>query len=144
MTYIPAHPKPGQVRKKPEPVKIFPDGREKCNLNTTEGRRIYMSRKEMMWLRNDRKCCLFGKIPGFTGCLGNTPHRQGRVRLDETYFEHENGRGAGKQDDRISKPVKKKDGTVVIQPINGAACGPCNIEKGSRRIHYNPDILEAI
>jgi hypothetical protein len=128
---LPMFPKPGQMKKKPEPIKVFSDGREKVNLNTAEGRAIYLGRKKIMYLRQDKRCCLFGKFTdGFTGCAGQL--RDGRISFDMSMFEHEEGRTGGKIDDRIEKMVNGK-----MKWINGVACPFCNSHKGSRKIYYN-------
>jgi len=91
-----------------EAVTVMPDGREICNHKNAEGKKEYKNRIIAMWLRQIRLCC---------NC-------QQELRMREATFEHENGRGAAKQDDRI-----EIDGT----PINGASHGTCNAERGSKR-----------
>jgi hypothetical protein len=121
-------PKTGR-KPKPEPaprpvIKIMDDGREIILLGpkrdpTGEGRTIYRGRIAEMLKRQEGICCLYGFIKTCPG----------KLLLKDATFEHENGRGAGKHDDRTALP----DGTW----INGAAHLLCNGEKGSRRIAYN-------
>lgn len=110
---IPANPKPSQVRKKPEAVKVMRDGREICNQLCKEGRDEYERRKRVMWERQEKKCFLCGLKLGWA----------------EAMFEHWDGRGhgGGHRDDRIEKDGK---------PYNGVAHPTCNSDKGSKR--YNP------
>ena len=122
--YIPAFPKPAQIKRQIPHVKIMPDGREILQTRMThssgaEGRAEYKRRVRLMWERQDKMCCLFGFIPECPG----------RLDLRVATFEHENCRGGGKRDDRISLP----NGDW----INGAAHAACNGLKGSRRIAYN-------
>lgn len=102
---------------------ITHDGREICrvggNDGTASGQREYKLRVEQMAERQNHICCLYGHAPCCPGSL---------IGYRAT-FEHENGRGGGKRDDRIELP----DGTWV----NGAAHMECNGWKGSRRIDYN-------
>jgi|ERR1700677_239476 len=124
-----AIPRPSEMKKEVEVEHVFRDGRTKINQLCKAGRDLYQSRKRIMWERQDGKCCLYGHFPE---CLGNRPGRNGRIPFTECVFEHENGRGGGKQDDRIEA---MKDGKLVKQ--NGASCPFCNSRKGSRRIQYN-------
>ena len=107
-------------------VRVYDDGREVCDTigkhRTDEGVEEYRARLRRMWERQHGVCCLHGYIPGCPG----------RLLWRESAFEHENGRGGGKRDDRIALP----DGTW----INGAAHWQCNSWKGSRRIDYNRSI----
>lgn len=101
----------------------YPDGREVCLTigmvkQSLQGRKEYRRRIQAMWDRQNGICCLFGHIKECPGPL----------RLEEATFEHENGRGGGKRDDRIEVDGKW---------INGAAHWFCNNIKGSRRIKYN-------
>ena len=112
-------PKP---KKPPRPaVKVYRDGREKCNQLTKAGRDEYARRKHIMWERQKKRCCLEGFIPD---C-------HGRLSLEESVFEHEQGRTSGHRDDRIEVNGKWQ---------NGAAHPRCNLLKASVRILYN-DIL---
>lgn len=79
---------------------------------------MYRSRTLRMLKRQNGQCCLYG----------HSPMCPGRLREEDASFEHENGRSAGKRDDRI-----EKNGRL----INGAAHVICNIWKGSRRVRYN-------
>jgi hypothetical protein len=106
-----------------EAFKTYPDGREVCftqgRVGIYKGRREYQDRIYAMCKRQNFVCCLYGICPT---CPGD-------MAFVEATFEHENGRGAGKRDDRIELP----DGRW----INGAAHYTCNTWKGSRRIDYN-------
>ena len=113
-------PKPGQIKKVLAWIKIFPDGREILNLKTKAGADEYQRRKFEMWDRQGKRCAL--QITDIC------KQRQGRWPKDEIQFDHEVGRGGGKQDDRIF---------VDGKPRNAAVCPWCNSAKGSRRIDYN-------
>ncbi len=106
-------------------LRVMPDGREICNTTgkrrTKEGVEEYKRRLDAMVKRQKGICCLCG-YSDFCGPNGSL------FRCIPT-FEHENGRSAGKRDDRIELP----DGTW----INGAAHLQCNNWKGSRKIPYN-------
>ncbi len=91
-----------------EYVKVMPDGREICNLETKQGKDVYKSRILAMLRRQERKCCNC-RLP---------------LEWNESTFEHENGRGAGKQDDRIMANGNR---------INGASHKLCNQQRGSKR-----------
>lgn len=126
LTYVPAFPKPSQVKRELPHVKVFPDGREVCETRLdrpegAEGRAEYKRRKEAMWERQKGICCLYGFLPECPG----------KLLLKHATFEHEDGRGAGgsKRDDRIELP----DGTW----INGVSHLQCNSLKGSRHIPFN-------
>ena len=84
-----------------------------------EGRAEYKRRKEAMWERQKGICCLYGFLPECPG----------KLEIKLATFEHEDGRGGGKRDDRISLP----DGTW----INGVSHLMCNSLKGSRHIPFN-------
>lgn len=120
---IPMFPKPSQIKRKVEAVEVFRDGREVCT-KTESGRKEYRRRIEAMRLRQNMACCLKGFIPQCPGYL----HPR------DATFEHEGGRGGGKQDDRIEIDGKW---------INGAAHCICNGLKGSRRINYNANFSMA-
>jgi Recombination endonuclease VII len=108
-------------KKPPKPMmKVFPDGREILDLKTTAGATEYQRRKLEMWERQGKRCAL--QITDIC------KQRQGRWPKDETQFDHEHGRGGGKQDDRI---------LVNGVPQNAAVCGWCNSAKGSRKMAYN-------
>lgn len=108
-------------KKPPKPmVKVFPDGREILDLKTKAGADEYQRRKLKMWDRQGNRCAL--------QLTDICKQRQGRWPKDEVQFDHERGRGAGKQDDRI---------LVNGVPQNAAVCGWCNTAKGSRKIQYN-------
>ena len=114
-----AFPKPSQVKKVREPIKIFPDGREILNIKTKAGMDEYQRRRLEMWERQGRRCAL--QITDIC------KQRKGRWPKDEIQFDHENGRGAGKQEDRIEIEGKQ---------INSAVCPWCNNAKGSRKVPY--------
>ena len=115
---IPAFPKPSQIKKQSEAVKVFRDGREKCNLLCKAGRDEYERRKDVMHKRQKGICCLYGHVSICPGPL----------RRSDAAFEHEAGRTSGHRDDRIE---------VNGKPQNGVAHPECNSFKGSRRISYN-------
>ena len=122
--YVPAFPKPSQVERELPCVKVYPDGREVLQTRLdhpegAEGRAEYKRRKEAMWERQKGICCLYGFLPECPG----------KLLLKQATFEHEDGRGAGKRDDRISLP----DGTW----INGVSHLLCNGAKGSKHIPFN-------
>ena len=124
LTYVPAFPKPSQMRRELPHVKVFPDGREVCETRLdhpegAEGRAEYKRRKKAMWERQKGICCLYGFLPECPG----------KLEIKLATFEHEDGRGGGKRDDRISLP----DGTW----INGVSHLMCNSLKGSRHIPFN-------
>lgn len=116
---LPAFPKPGQVKQKREAVKVFSGGREKCNILCKAGMDEYHRRRLAMWERQGRRCAL--QITDIC------KQRQGRWPQDEITYDHFNGRGGGKQDDRIE---------VDGKPQNAAVCWPCNHARGSRRVPY--------
>jgi hypothetical protein len=103
----------------PKPaVRVYDDGREVCDLSTAAGKAEYKHRVDLMAERQNQVCCLYGYIKECLGSLiGYLPT-----------FEHEDGRGGGKRDDRIEVDGKRK---------NGAAHCLCNSIKGSRFIDYN-------
>ena len=90
LSYVPAFPKPSQVKRELPHVKVFPDGREVCQTRLdkpegAEGRAEYKRRKKAMWERQKGICCLYGFLPSCPG----------KLLLKEATFEHEDGRGAG-------------------------------------------------
>ena len=122
--YVPAFPKPSHVEREIPCVKVFLDGREVCETRWdkpggAEGRAEYKRRKKAMWERQKGICCLYGFLPQCPG----------KLMLKDCTFEHEDGRGGGKRDDRIVLP----DGTW----INGVSHLLCNSLKGSRHIPFN-------
>lgn len=106
-----AFPKPYEIRKRRQAIRVYDDGREVCNLKTVEGKRIYVNRIERMAERQCWLCCICGKPMTF----------------GEMTFEHSDLRGMGgaRRNDRIWTPNGR--------PINGAAHGWCNARKGSVR-----------
>ena len=130
-------PKPGQVKKVRPPLKVFLDGREILDLKTKAGADEYQRRKLAMWERQGSRCIL--QITDIC------KQRKGRWPKDETTYDHFNGRGAGKQDDRILVPILNEegnpktgeDGKPLMKEQNAAVCWFCNSARGSRRIQYN-------
>lgn len=122
MSYTPAFPKPSQIRKATAAVKVFPSGREVCNLKTKAGADEYQRRKLVMWERQGRRC----KHQSSDQCKA----REGRWPVAEIVFGHESSRGlgGGTRDDRIE---------VNGKPHNYALCSWCNSEQGSKRISYS-------
>jgi hypothetical protein len=109
-------------------LKIYPNGREVIDYRQPEGAAEYWNRKVEMAQRQGWEC----------GCGCGTRLRFSVTELGiETNitFEHQNGRGAGKRDDRTKLP----DGTW----INAAYTALCNQLKGSRRIPYAPHAIGA-
>jgi 5-methylcytosine-specific restriction endonuclease McrA len=102
---IPMFPKPGQIKKKPEPERVYSDGRTKLNLNTKEGMDRLIERKRAAWERQGRICYL---------CRKPLPWK-------ETTAEHilPKKHGGSAHDDRAENIA--------------AACFWCNAKKGSRR-----------
>jgi hypothetical protein len=129
--YAPAFPKPKDAREPKAPAfKKFDDGREVCyTVGTVKdsviGRAEYSRRARSMWERQNRICCLFGHAPNCPGTLA----------VNEITFEHQNGRGGGKRDDRIEIDGKW---------INGAAHLLCNQWKSSRSVDYNTALQQRI
>lgn len=119
---LPAFPKPGQIKRPAEPVKVFADGREVCECKTEAGREEYKRRKRLMWERQNKRCILEGICPTCPG----------KLRWGEATFEHEKGRGSGgsKRDDRIEINGKRTNGVAHIQ---------CNGWKASRSIQYSEE-----
>ena len=124
MNYLPAFPKPGQIRKVPVVVKVFRDGREKINLNCKAGRDEYVRRKHVMFNRQGKQCGLI--------ISPQCKERNGRWPLTEIQFGHDVSRGGGKQDDRIE---------VDGKPKNHALCSWCNSMQVSQPI---TNFLDAI
>ena len=94
-------------------VWVYPSGRQVCP-KTPAGRKEYHRRIEAMWKRQRGLCCLCGRP----------------IRLSESVFEHQDGRGhgGGTRNDAVERDGK---------PYNGAACWTCNSLKASKRINYN-------
>lgn len=109
---LPAFPKPAQLaRKNTKPaVRVMKDGREICNLRTKAGQDEYARRKDAMWLRQAKMCCLCRR----------------KLSKEMMTFEHDEGRGhgGGHRDDRIEVGGKWQ---------NGVAHPWCNVNKGSVR-----------
>lgn len=82
-------------------VRRYPDGREVCE-DSPAGWREYKKRIEIMWRRQERRCCLCGE----------------RLVLADATFEHQRRRGMGAafRNDSVES--------------NGAAHWICNVEKG--------------
>jgi hypothetical protein len=127
---LPAFPKPGQQKRKPkylddDGVFRYPDGREVCKLDCKKGSDEYQRRKFVMWDRQGKRCALM--------ITDICKQRQGRWPKDETQYDHEDGRGGGKQDDRIEVLDPE---TGKMKPQNGTVCPYCNSAKGSRKVPY--------
>jgi hypothetical protein len=125
-----AFPKPKDQKQKrkylcDDGVFRYPDGREICDQSSKKGRDEYQRRKLAMWDRQGRRCAL--QITDIC------KQRQGRWPKDEVQFDHERGRGGGKQDDRIEVFDPE---TGKMKPQNAAVCPYCNNAKGSRRMPY--------
>lgn len=86
--------------------RLYPDGRQVC-LDTDKGQAEYKRRTLEMAERQNWICI-------------RNPHR-----IDGPTFDHANGRGAGKQDDRIWDEFGR--------PMNGCSCWLCNGMAGSKR-----------
>ena len=103
--YIPALPKPKDMKGDKPAVIIYADGREKCT-RTKAGMAEYRKRREAAWVR-DRGICHLCKQP---------------VSLKECTADHvvPRGMGGSTRDDRIRnmKPAHMR----------------CNIERGSKRM----------
>jgi hypothetical protein len=101
-----AFPKPSQLRRKHEAIKVFPCGREVCSASKA-GQLEYQRRTELMYERDNGVCCICHQLIDVT---------------EYPTFEHKDGRGMGgaRRDDRIEN--------------NGVAHWECNSEKGSRRL----------
>jgi hypothetical protein len=114
---VPRFPKPSQVKKPRPPVKVFPDGREVCDLKTKAGMDIYRGRVKKMLSDQSGKCGLM--------ITSQCRMRQGKLSFEYATFDHSNGRGAkgAKRDDRIEVNGKRQ---------NMAVCPWCNSAKGSR------------
>jgi hypothetical protein len=82
-------------------VRVYPGGREVCQ-DSPAGWREYKRRVELMWRRQNFRCCLCGE----------------RLALSNATFEHQRRRGMGSawRDDRADR--------------NGVAHWICNSEKG--------------
>jgi hypothetical protein len=98
-------------RRKREPIKTFPDGKQVCDVTTAEGLRQYKARKVEMWMRQERRCPLCDLW----------------INSNAIEFDHQIPRGAGNQDDRI-----EVDGMWQ----NAAVHHRCNTRKGSTRYHW--------
>lgn len=109
LKYVRSLKKNGKPRRvKTAAINEFWGGREVCNLKTRAGKQIYRDRVTAMLERQKGLCCNCRKP----------------LAREEATFEHENGRGAGKRDDRI---------LVKGKPINGASHLICNSQRGSKR-----------
>jgi hypothetical protein len=103
-----------------KPAVIFRGQREICNPVTDDGILQYWYRRTAMWVRQEGSCCI---------CCQD-------LHLADASFEHENGRTAGRRDDRIEIDGKAH---------NGASHLWCNKRRGSKRTpiyHYPQFHLE--
>src|SRR5579871_3809975 len=91
-------------------VRVFPGGREVCNLKTIAGNDEYCRRIHLMLIRQKGLCCNCRKP----------------IYPESPCFEHEvpRGLGGGWRDDRIE---------INGKPVNGASHILCNSVRGSRR-----------
>lgn len=107
---LPMFPKPSQIKKAPEAVRVFRDNREVCNLLCKSGRDEYERRKRLMWERQLKTCILCSQP----------------LAWKDTTFEHQDGRGfgGGHRNDAVTK-----NGA----PYNGVSHGWCNAKRGSKR-----------
>lgn len=107
----PSFPKNPPIRR--DPVRVYLDGREVCDLTTAEGKREYAFRTGLMDIRQGRECAI---------CLESFEFRT-------PTFDHEAGRGhgGGHRDDRID---------IGGKWINAALCVPCQGLKGSKRYSW--------
>jgi 5-methylcytosine-specific restriction endonuclease McrA len=105
---IPAFPKPSQIKKKPEAVKVFRDGREVCNQLTKPGRDEYARRRRLVF-DQQKGICAICHLP---------------IRLEDLTCDHIKPRksGGSETDDRIENLA--------------AVHWKCNIERGSKRSGY--------
>lgn len=92
-------------------VKYMPDGKEICLVDTAAGKREYVRRTEEMAKRQGWQCAI---------C---------KLMMRVPTFDHANGRGAGKQDDRIVDAEGKW--------TNAALCWKDNGLKGSTRYAWD-------
>lgn len=111
-----------QKRRGPSWHKVYSDGKEVLNLKTKRGREEYDRRTMAMWERQGHKCALV--IHQF--CKEN----RGKWQPMEIFFDHENLRGVGRQDDRIE--ITDPD-TGAVRQLNHAVCSWCNTQRGSQK-----------
>ena len=108
---LPLFPKPSQVKKKREPIKVYPDGREVIDIKTKAGMDEYMRRKRVAWEEQKRICSLC-HLP-LKWADSSVDHKKPR------------GMGSGSRDDR--------------QFNIAAAHHWCNAARGSKRTGYEED-----
>ena len=114
-------PKPGDVKREPEWVTAFPDGREILNTRTKRGRDEYARRREVCARRQGNRCFHCGLAMGedvtfeHTGPLGPDGKPVGGGR----------GMNGSRHDDRVLDELGRK--------LNAASHLRCNTEMGSRR-----------
>lgn len=108
-------------------VKVYPGGRECCNMGLRAGLAEYRWRTLEALERQGGRCCLQDYAPMCPGYLSE----------DDATMDHEHGRGhgGGKRDDRLEVPDPDNPGKMKWQ--NGAAHLCCNVWKGSIYIDYN-------
>lgn len=90
-------------------------GREYCNPGTLEGRAEYAWRTFVLWIRQERHCCICCEY----------------LSLKDATFEHEDSRTKARKDERLWRD----DG----EPMNGVSHMWCNKLRGSKRtpiFHY--------
>lgn len=117
-----AHPKPCEIKRKPEAVKRIEDPaafdgyREVCEDNSL-GKAEYWRRTLEVWRRNDHRCALV--------CGKTIPPYKGMLTADHIIPR---GNGGMNRDDRVEGINGSKH--TAIQP----ACMQCNGERGSKRL----------
>jgi hypothetical protein len=102
---------------------VIKHGEKEICTKTDAGREEYWDRTIQMAFRQNWICGC--------GCGENLYFTEHPFRETNITFDHQNGRGAGKRDDRIEVVI---DGKRVWQ--NAALRYGCNVRKGSRRIPY--------
>jgi 5-methylcytosine-specific restriction endonuclease McrA len=101
-------PKPKDIKKVPEAVRVFRDGREVCNQLTKAGRDEYIRRKREAW-EDQKGICAICHL---------------RLNWADTTADHikTRGMGGGKRDDS--------------QKNLAAVHWKCNVERGSKQSGY--------
>jgi hypothetical protein len=123
------HPPAKYFKAKPEAVKVYPDGREVCNLRLKRGKQEYYTRSILMLERQGMKCAICRKP----------------VHYIWAEFDHEAGRRANgaHRDDRIEIFIPDEDG-ITIRWQNAAVCRNCNTEQGSKRYHWIEGVYQEV
>ena len=110
-----------EKRPKPAAVHVTRDGREICSEHAA-GKREYLRRKKIMWLRQLGRCGTCRKV---------TP-------LEEGQFGHSHSRGMG-GGFRCDK-IWDSDGN----PLNAFLCGVCNSAQGSQRYGWRDGVFQGV